>query len=610
MNQVLRRATQQLRSLLEEECREQLVERFDIREEGRIAPEGPASLSEGERLLRANLVTVIRREHEGKKDTDKVVAFVREAAFTILNRFVALKMLEARGLVQECVSRGEESAGFREFVLLAPGLTELGDNGYRLYVESLFDEVAREVRVLFDRLAFTGLLWPRSRAFDRILELLNEPELADGWSEDETIGWVYQYFNSDEERRGIRDEARSGPRNSRELAILNQFFTPRYVVRFLVENTLARIWWAMRRGQTGLAGGCRLLAIRPGREPEPRAPKDPRDLKILDPAVGSGHFLLYAFDLLLTIYDEAWDDPEVPASSVTNDRLREAYPTRELLYGAAPTLILRHNLFGVDIDARCAQIASLALWLRAQRAYKDRGISPERRIPVTRTNIVVAEPMPEDAGLLSDFLDGLARELRGVVSDVFQHMRLAGDAGTLLRIEKDIEGTLKEHLGEEGELFGDLGSTGWRAIEAKVHDALRSYADHGASEVFARQLFADDAARGFAFIDLCGSRYDVVLMNPPFGKTSVESKDYIVRTWPRTKNDLYAAFVERGLDLLVPGGMLGALTSRTGFFLSSFRRWREEILLEEARPVVVADLGYGVLDDAMVEVAAYCLEAR
>ena len=99
-------------------------------------------------------------------------------------------------------------------------------------------------------------------------------------------------------------------------------------------------------------------------------------------------------------------------------------------------------------------------------------------------------------------------------------------------------------------------------------------------------------------------------MNPPFGKSSLEAKDYIARTWPRTKNDLYAAFVERGLDLLVPGGMLGALTSRTGFFLSSFRRWREEILLEEAQPVVVADLGYGVLDDAMVEVAAYCLEAR
>ncbi len=78
--------------------------------------------------------------------------------------------------------------------------------------------------------------------------------------------------------------------------------------------------------------------------------------------------------------------------------------------------------------------------------------------------------------------------------------------------------------------------------------------------------------------------------------------------FPRTKNDLCAAFVERGLGLLKPGGLLGAITSRTGFFLTSFRKWREEILLKEARPTVFADLGYGVLDTAMVETAAYVLE--
>ena len=84
---------------------------------------------------------------------------------------------------------------------------------------------------------------------------------------------------------------------------------------------------------------------------------------------------------------------------------------------------------------------------------------------------------------------------------------------------------------------------------------------------------------------------------------------YIETAHPRTKNDVYAAFVERELSLLKPRGMLGAITSRTGFFLSSFQKWREEILLEEAWPTVFADLGYGVLDTAMVETAAYCLEA-
>ncbi len=114
--------------------------------------------------------------------------------------------------------------------------------------------------------------------------------------------------------------------------------------------------------------------------------------------------------------------------------------------------------------------------------------------------------------------------------------------------------------------------------------------------------------RGFAFVATCQERFDVVLMNPPFGEASKPSKSYIDRAYPRTKNDVYAAFVERGLDWLHPGGLLGAITSRTGFFLSSFRKWREEIVLKEARPTVVADLGQGVLDTAMVETAAYVLE--
>ena len=150
--------------------------------------------------------------------------------------------------------------------------------------------------------------------------------------------------------------------------------------------------------------------------------------------------------------------------------------------------------------------------------------------------------------------------------------------------------------------------TFWAKAEGLVLVALEDYAkfasgDHG----LVRRLFADDATRGFALIDVCRKQFDVLLMNPPFGDGSKPSKSYIERAYPRTKNDLYAAFVECGLKRLLPGGHLGAITSRTGFFLTSFKKWREEILLQEARPTVFADLGYGVLDSAMVETAAYCL---
>lgn len=99
-------------------------------------------------------------------------------------------------------------------------------------------------------------------------------------------------------------------------------------------------------------------------------------------------------------------------------------------------------------------------------------------------------------------------------------------------------------------------------------------------------------------------------MNPPFGAASAGWKATFEQAYPRTRNDLYAAFVERGVGTLRQHGPLGAITSRTGFFLTSFQKWREEILLEEALPTVFADLGAGMLDTAMVETAAYVLKVR
>ena len=103
--------------------------------------------------------------------------------------------------------------------------------------------------------------------------------------------------------------------------------------------------------------------------------------------------------------------------------------------------------------------------------------------------------------------------------------------------------------------------------------------------------------------------FDVVVMNPPFGAL-VRREGPTRRAYPRSKNDLLAIFVERGLELLRSGGRLGAITSRTCFFLTSFQKWREEVVLGIATPEVMADLGDGVMDDAMVEAAAYVLEKQ
>ncbi len=618
---------QRLRSTLEREFCEQLEGVFDVHPSGEMAAEPGRHLDARGRLVRWKVVGSIEYHRAtGLSDAEAVARFVRDAAFTTLNRFVALKMLEARELVQQCVSRGDESPGYREYVGLAPGVAALANGaGYQLYLEALFDELGTEIKVLFDRRDSASLLWPRHNAFEQLLGDLNRDELDSVWKDDETIGWFYQFFNSKEERQQMRDESQS-PRNSRELAVRNQFFTPRYVVQFLVENTLGRMWTEMVPSSS-LGETCEYLVELEDDRPA-RSSKDPRDFRILDPACGSGHFLLYSFDLLEQIYRDAW---ETGLAADARPSLREMFPTSDALAQALPVLVLEHNLHGVDIDPRAAQIAGLSLWLRAQRSWHEAGVAASDRPAIKRTGIVVAEPMPGDAAMVEEFAAALDPPLLGMLfRQIANSMRLAGEMGTLLRPEVELgdeiararrEFVIKrvrpqalpgfEADGGQGEL--DLSGIDdddfFIEAEQRLVDALHQFSVGGATEQSSRRkMFADDAGQGVALLELLRQKHDVVLMNPPFGAGSLKAKRTFDATYPRTKNDLYAAFVERGIQLLLPNGMLGAITSRTGFFLSSFQKWREEIILEEAPPLVFADLGMGVLDGAMVEVAAYCLE--
>ncbi len=629
LRNALRLTITSCRRLLEEDYLLQLEGRYGIRLDGSLERlESLEHLDAAGKAERQSIEASLQHEKIQEKELSTAIKrFVRESAFTALNRLAALKLMEhpSRGLIPETVGQKELSKGFRQFMMIAPeALRNKADGGYRLYLELLFDDLGQALGVLFDRALPQSILFPSSACLAQILDQLNQPELADVWAEDETIGWIYQYFTPPELRDQVRKES-SAPRNSNELAFRNQFYTPRYVVEFLTDNTLGRLWYEMRQGETQLAEKCQYL-IR--RETGAREKTDPRLLRVLDPACGSGHFLLYAYDLLETIYQEAYDDPELKPVFAPD------YPDEASFRSAIPSLILEHNLHGIDIDLRATQIASLALWLRAQRSFTELKVSRRRRPKALKPQIVCAEPMPGEYDLLGEFLRELKPAILGnLVREIWERMKSADEIGSLLKIEQDLRQAIRKARqawlampeGVQLSLFGDRPAalqfkldlaeirdeSFWEGVEQDVLRELERYTRAAAEtgitvpSAVTRRLFSHDAIQGFAFVDLLQQPFDVVLMNPPFGAPSLGSKDYIVKNYPRTKNDLYAAFVERGLELLRPGGMLGAITSRTGFFLKSFQQWREEILLKEAQVVALADLGYGVLDTAMVETAAY-----
>lgn len=689
---LLQRTVTACRRVFDGEFTAQLQELYGIQPDGALTPCTELDHLADEELEVARLLRSRINHLEGGEPSEAltrtqakpehVARVIREQAFTVLNRLAALRLCEERGLVLECVRRSVNSEGFQLFLTSAGNALGETHEAYRVYLQCVFDELALDLGVLFDRFSPLALLFPRKKALEDVLRELNgsgkaaasevipAEEFAEIWKADETIGWIYQYYNDEAERKKMREDS-SAPRNSRELAVRNQFFTPRYVVEFLTDNTLGRLWYEMTRGETALSDRCRYLVRRPTEiflksgETAPESPdtdawaagslsqeellqqpvyiphrplKDPREIRLLDPACGSMHFGLYAFDLFTGIYDEAWeiahrlDDAARTANTFAPFvNFAATFPCKAAFLLEVPRLIIDRNIHGIDIDPRAAQIAGLSLWLRAQRAWHQAGVKPSDRPHITRSNVVCAEPMPGEKGLLREFVEqqfvaGERPAFAFLLEKIFDCMTLAGEAGSLLRIEEEIRAIIVEAsalaqrqsaptqtrlwVGDERPEQPELDLRGlndeqfWQRAEQRIYDALEAYAEQAENDGgFQRRLFADDASHGFAFIDLCRKRYDAVVMNPPFGEPSLQSREYLYDRFQSSKIDIFAAFVDRGAEI---GDSIGAITSRTCFFLAGFSDWRRSFATGNRRIFTLADLADGVLD-AMVEAAAYCI---
>lgn len=379
------------------------------------------------RMLRDRLQHLMAALPDTDSDSDKerqaVGQLVAEQAFTQLNRFCALRMCEERDLIMESIRGGYESAGFMAYDSIAQSVGASRYERYRCYLLSVFDELSIELPAVFDRFSPFGLLFPDESTLMKLLELINDSQLSawfdeqnavtvNFWKEDETLGWMFQDYNSLEERRKMR-EASSKPRNSREMAVRNQFFTPEYVVRFLTDNSLGRIWYEMTRGESCIGEEqCRYMIRRPGEPLEERKLKEPTEILSLDPTCGSMHFGLYLYEVYEYIYMDAWDhQPSLL------QKYREVH-TRESFRREVPKLILENNIYGCEIDPRALQIAALCLWLRAQKSYSQMNLDAAERPLITRSNLVLAEAMPGNKRLLKGLMDEFDKPMQRLLTTI------------------------------------------------------------------------------------------------------------------------------------------------------------------------------------------------
>ena len=561
---------------------------------------------------------------------------VAEQAFTILNRFCALRMCEERELIFESIRNGYNSGGFDVYKEVTKGIDMPLFNRYVAYIQSVFDELSVELPSIFNRFSPYGLIFPDETAMFALFDLINDEQLTASqdaqtgetlnlWQEDETIGWIYQYYNSIEERRAVR-EASNKPRNSREMAIRNQFFTPEYIVRFLTDNALGRYWYEMTNGQSHIGDICQYMVCRPDEELPSVPLKEPTEIRILDPTCGSMHFGIYAYEVMEYIYLDAWDNQP---SLLHDFRYTE---TRESFRHLIPGLILEHNLYGCEIDPRALQMAALSLWLRAQRSYSEMGIASENRPLIRRSNLILAEAMPGNKRMLSALMQGIDKPMQRLVRKVWDKMLYVGEAGLLIRMEKEIESEIEDlrsnwskvNRGSQLSMFAANAETDEaQALQAaklssreakaqffaqvtdNLQNALRSLSQQlSEEEGYENVLFTDDAIRGFAFIELCQQRYDVILMNPPFGDGSVNTVKYLDDNYKNWCRNLVCAFFIRMQQLLIDGGRLGAIFDRTVMIREAYKKFRIESICGYL--TTCADTGWGVLD-ASVETSTFVL---
>lgn len=638
----LRSVVDELRDALMDDLRDVVQSTLGIDPDGGVKPasalpQAPDALETRRLLLR--LLNLPDTGCAGSDDRkERLDAHLRGIAFTHLHRFVALKMMESpdrRVYPKQVV--GPERAKGQILLWLADqpdtvvarwdhGSQTAQDEIYLQFLSSLCASLYDELGPLFDPNDLASRVSPRN--WKTLLDTLNTKIPTAFWDEDETLGWVYQYYTP----KSLRDDARkksSAPRNAWEMAFRNQFYTPDYVVKLLVDNTLGRLWLEMVP-ESGVRDRCKTLLVAENESLPARAPKDPRQIKVLDPACGSGHFLLYAFEVLQGIYLDAWALPE------SFPELRRDFDdSLDRFKREVPRLIVEHNLYGVDIDRRAVQLASLALWLKSRKELpKEARKNPP---PITRSGVVLAEPLPGDLADYTEFRRELATTkpvTARLLEDVRDMLKLAGELGSLLRVDEDLRGIitrqrieaekLQRGMGVQRNLFDapskaeqlfmDLQDARadlhfWQKQEDVLRAALREYGERAEGyEGAAHRLFAQNGVNVLRLLDVLRDRYDVVLMNPPFGFPTPTSAAYIKQAHPHSPRDLAACFVERGMRL-APDGYVGALSSDGCFYRRTQEYWRRDVLLKRATLEAFVHLGAKVLDEAKVTVAAYAVRS-
>lgn len=545
----------------------------------------PASISGDEIKKRDALVSAIR---DKEQDSDYKTAYnymVEQVAYTWFNRLIAIRFMEVNDYLPSRIRvlSSEQAGKLEPDILSTPfdaefdftpqerdAVIQWKDRGQKEDMDALFrllfvkqcDALHEILPNLFQKVDghdYTELLLNISFT-DRdgvVYRLVNDiPEDNFNFEQNgqvESIGWAYQYYN--EERKNEVINIYKGTVKKDDIPAATQLFTTDWVVRYMVDNSLGR-YWIERHPESTLAEKLEFFVTpKGGVISQVGEPVAPEELKVLDPCMGSGHILVYAFDVLMEIYKEC------------------GYTERD-----AASLIVKNNLFGLDIDDRASQLAYFAVMMKARsydRRFLSRGISPNV-YAIQESNLMgsaVCDGVTNDPQM---------NEISRYLVDVFQN---AKELGSILTVEpRDYDGYIAylDNCGEEGQL--DLNASEWLTKTRPMLKALAQQAK------------------------VLSGKYPIVCTNPPYlNKMEGALKKTVTRDYKDYSGDLFSVFAYRNLMFCEQDGYCGYMTPFVWMFIKTYEKLREFIIQNKSITTLV-QMEYSAFEEATVPICSFVLK--
>ena len=539
------------------------------------APVDASALQEEQKEKRVKLEEIMQSHLKETGGNYAVArqATINECVFTLFNRIAAIKVMEAKELFPEIITRRKENAGrsFEHNAWLEEHPEERGAEreGLKHFLNDQFDRLGEHIPLY--RSDYPYALLPTADELNEIIEKFNAVEEdadcgADVWKGDDILGWLYENFNA-VEKAALKQ---SGDKTEYDkVSLQSQVYTPAWVVKFLVDNTLGKAYLEMYPDSSIKEK----YQIANAPDHQVRHPKDVREMRVLDPACGSGNFLIYAFSLLYDLYQDQMDN------------YGRDYSRRDI-----PKMIVEHNLYGMDLDERAAQITQIALFIKARVLGGHRSHWPSyTHVVSTHFSLPTYDDIIGSFEIFGEWDKNQIATIRNIWEDLCSAYKF----GSLIRVEERLNELMPNDVNHS--LFKEYELASLFDYKNNVITQLRNNVNQWSGEGSNPYSLAK-ANDAITFLDIISQKYDVVVANPPytdsadFGK---ELKAFVEANYKKPykfNSNLYACFIKRCCELAGMDGKVGMIHPHTFMFIKTFEDVRK-FMIDETHINVMVDYG-------------------